>query len=69
MFHLKNVPKKERILRLLIGVAALVFVDMNWDSSMLAVAAGSIGAILAMTGLVGFCPMCALLGRTLDNKR
>ena len=25
------------------------------------------GAILSMTGLFGFCPMCAMVGRKLDK--
>jgi Protein of unknown function (DUF2892) len=40
---------------------------MNWGSSGLAVGLGVMGAMLAMTGLVGFCPMCAMVGRKLDK--
>ena len=32
-----------------------------------AVAVGAMGMMLAMTGLLGFCPMCALAGRKLDK--
>lgn len=49
------------------GVMTLVFAAMNWGSSNLAVGAGIMGAMLAMTGLVGFCPMCAMVGRKLDK--
>jgi hypothetical protein len=68
MFHVKNVPAWERILRVLMGVMALAFAALNWGSSGIAVAAGVVGAMLALTGLVGFCPMCAMVGRTLDRK-
>ena len=34
----------------------------------LAVAVALMGAILALTGLFGFCPMCAMVGRKLDGK-
>lgn len=68
MFYVKNVPLWERGLRLLIGVMALSFAAMNWGSSGWAVGAGVIGAMLAMTGLVGFCPMCAMVGRKLDKR-
>ena len=67
MFYVKNVPNWERILRIVIGMMALVFAAMNWGSSNLAVWAGIMGAMLAMTGLVGFCPMCAMVGRKLDK--
>lgn len=68
MFYVKNVPNWERVLRLIMGVMALVYAAMNWGSSGLAVGAGIMGAMLAMTGLVGFCPMCAMVGRKLDKK-
>lgn len=67
MFYVKNVPNWERILRIVMGVMALVFAVMNWGSSNLAVAAGIMGAMLAMTGLVGFCPMCAMVGSKLNK--
>lgn len=69
MFYVKNVPSWERALRLVMGVMALVFAAMNWGSSNLAVGTGVIGAMLAVTGLVGFCPMCAMVGRKLDKGR
>ena len=67
MFYVKNVPNWERILRIVIGMMALVFAAMNWGSSNLGVWEGIMGAMLAMTGLVGFCPMCAMVGRKLDK--
>jgi len=30
---------------------------------------GVTGAVVALTGLVGFCPMCAMVGRRLDKGR
>ena len=67
MFYVKNVPTWERILRVVMGVMALVFAAANWGGSGLAMAAGVMGAVLSMTGLVGFCPMCAMVGRKLDK--
>jgi len=66
MFYVKNVPSWERILRLVMGAMGLAFAAMSWGSP-LAMAAGAMGAVLAMTGLVGFCPMCAMVGRKLDK--
>lgn len=69
MFYVKNVPNWERILRIVMGAMALVFAAMNWGTSNLAVGTGIMGAVMAITGLVGFCPMCALVGRKLGKWR
>ncbi|MBL8507821.1 MAG: DUF2892 domain-containing protein [Chitinimonas sp.] len=69
MFYVKNVPNWERILRIVMGAMVLVFAVMNWGTSNLAVGTGIMGAVMAMTGLVGFCPMCALVGRKLGKGR
>jgi hypothetical protein len=67
MFYVKNVPTWERAVRLIMGVMGLGFAAMNWGASGIAVGAGIMGAMLAMTGLFGFCPMCAMVGRQLDK--
>jgi hypothetical protein len=67
MMYVKNVPSWERVLRIVMGVMALLFALMNWGTSNLAVGAGIMGAVLAMTGLIGFCPMCAMVGRKLGK--
>lgn len=68
MFYVKNVPNWERALRLVIGLMSLVYAAMNWNGSGLAIAMGIMGAVLAITGLIGFCPMCAMVGRKLDKR-
>ena len=67
MFYSKNVPAWERAMRIVMGLAALGFAAAGWGSP-LAVIAGLTGATLALTGLIGFCPMCALAGRKLTRK-
>ena len=67
MFYVKNVPTWERIVRIVMGLMALGFAAMNWGGSPLAIGVGVMGAILSMTGLFGFCPMCAMVGRKLDK--
>ncbi|MBS0456453.1 MAG: DUF2892 domain-containing protein [Proteobacteria bacterium] len=67
MLYVKNVPNWERALRILMGAAGLGYAGMNWGVSSLAVGIGVIGAVLAITGLLGFCPMCAMVGRKLDR--
>ncbi|MCX7173583.1 MAG: DUF2892 domain-containing protein [Proteobacteria bacterium] len=68
MFYVKNVPTWERVLRVVMGMMALAFAAMNWGVSGLAVGMGIMGAMLAMTGLFGFCPMCAMVGRKLEKE-
>ncbi|MBC3920578.1 DUF2892 domain-containing protein [Undibacterium sp. CY18W] len=63
MLYMKNLPSWERLLRIVAGLACLVFTAMNWGIAGLSVLAGISGAMAALTGLIGFCPMCALLGR------
>ena len=66
MFYVKNVPGWERVLRVLAGGLAAAF---GWlalgGAAGVALALGAAG--IAGSGLFGFCPMCALLGRRLDR--
>ena len=65
MFYTKNIPGWERALRIVLGLACLAFAAMGWNESALATVAGLTGATLAATGLFGFCPGCAMIGRKL----
>ena len=67
MFYVKNVPTWERVLRIVMGLLALGFAAIHWSGSPVAIGAGVVGAVLSMTGLFGFCPMCAMVGRKLDK--
>jgi ACR3 family arsenite efflux pump ArsB len=68
VIYVKNLPNWERAARGVMGTLAVAFAVVNWGVSGVAVGAGVMGAVLALTGLVGFCPMCALVGRKLDKK-
>jgi hypothetical protein len=68
MFYVKNIPAWERVVRTAGGVAALGFAAANWGVSGIAVGMGVMGAVLLMTGMMGFCPMCAMAGRKLAPK-
>lgn len=60
-FYRKNIRNAEQVVRVALGVVAViaaVFYLSGWLA--LAVVAGGIG--LALTGLVGYCPMCAVAG-------
>ena len=67
MFYVKNLPSWERALRIIMGLMALGFAFMSWGSP-ISMGAGIIGAMFAITGLFGFCPMCAMVGRKLEKK-
>lgn len=64
MLYVKNVPVWERVVRVVAGLIALVFMVVNWGAPWM-MGAGVAGIMLSLTGLVGFCPMCALVGRKL----
>jgi hypothetical protein len=63
MFYRKNVGAKERMLRLVAGgsmvACSLALLGMTPLGLLLAGA----GVVSAATGLVGFCPACAMVGR------
>lgn len=67
MFYVKNVPTWERIVRIIIGLIAVVagiqFVGGMWGLVLAASAAG-----IVASGLFGFCPACAMVGRRLDQR-
>lgn len=67
MFYAKNLPTWERILRVIMGIMSLAYAGINWGGSSLAIGMGVMGAVLAMTGMIGFCPMCAMVGRKLNK--
>jgi hypothetical protein len=64
MFYVKNVPVWERMLRVLLGVAAIA-VSALLLTDLWAIIGGVSAGIFVLTGLFGFCPMCAMVGRKL----
>lgn len=69
MFYVKNVPVWERWLRIMMGVALLLAPIVWLDWGTLGIVLGVMGAVGVMTGLMGYCPMCALAGRKLEEKK
>ncbi len=69
MFYPKNVPNWERIVRIVLGIA-LIAIPLLLQSF------GQIGAILLIasgvftivTGFVGWCPACAMVGRKIRQQ-
>ncbi|QNK01331.1 YgaP family membrane protein [Dyella telluris] len=66
-FFVKNLPAWERMVRMLIAaliiISGLAFLASPW-SWLVAIA----GAGFGITGILGFCPACALAGRKLARN-
>lgn len=62
--YLKNVGPVERALRVVFavggGAAAFALLSAPWN------VVGAVSAVVfALTGVIGYCPMCAMVGRRL----
>ena len=66
MFYVKNVPTWERVMRVVAGLAVV-----GWSVLALGGLGGTVLALSAagivLSGLFGFCPACAMVGRKLDK--
>ena len=67
MFYRKNVGGKERIARLVAGVLMGVCGLFFFGATPLGWLVLGAGAMTVVTGLVGFCPACAMVGRKLPG--
>ena len=66
MLYVKNVPPVERVIRVLMGIGQLVAAVMWLGANAKGWIVGAMGMMAAMSGLIGWCPMCAMVGRKLD---
>ena len=64
----KNVPIWERVVRIMMGVMMIAGGLMVWKGSWMGYGAAAAGVMMIGTGMMGFCPMCAIGGRTLPGK-
>ena len=67
MFYIKNVPVWERILRVALGVALTLYVIIAGPAMLISIIALSTAVFVVVTGFVGWCPMCALVGRKIGH--
>jgi hypothetical protein len=65
MFYAKNVPGWERAVRVIAGLSMIAAGLLYLPGSMLGYGVTASGVVALLTGFVGFCPMCALVGRKL----
>ena len=68
MLYVKNVPTVERMIRMMMGLAlsggALLWLGPTTAGWVV----GAMGMMAAVSGLIGWCPMCAMAGRKLEAK-
>jgi hypothetical protein len=70
MWFRKNVGGKESLARVLGGVAIVAGSLTQWGFTPWGLGLAAGGVFTALTGVVGFCPACAMLGRQpLDGPR
>ncbi|GAB3243858.1 YgaP family membrane protein [Chitinimonas naiadis] len=67
MLYVKNVPNWERVVRVVIGLAVVVAALTSLPGVIGALVAVSAAGIV-VSGLLGFCPACALAGRRLAKQ-
>jgi len=65
--YVKNVPGWERAVRIIVALAVaiggLAVVPAPWNWTLVAAGIG-----LGLSGVIGFCPACALVGRRLQQR-
>ena len=69
MFYKKNLPRWERALRVVAGTAMVgcgLFGGL--PGAVIGYAIAGTGVVTLLTGFVGFCPMCAMVGRELPRN-
>jgi DUF2892 family protein len=68
MWYVKNVPTVERVIRLIMGLVLLGGARAWMGPTASGWIMGSMGMVAAVSGLIGWCPMCAMLGRKPATK-
>lgn len=63
MFYRKNVGGKERFGRLVAGAAMMLCGLVGLQASPLGWLLAASGVVTVLTGVVGYCPACAMVGR------
>lgn len=70
MFYPKNVPNWERTIRLIFGVVLIAVALIQEPFGLLGPVILIATAVFAIvTGFVGWCPACALIGRKIKQQQ
>ena len=67
MFYRKNLPGWERSVRVVGGAVMIAYGLLGLPGMPIGSLLAGAGAVTAMTGFFGFCPMCAMVGRRLPS--
>ena len=69
MLYRKNLPTWERATRTIAGIAMMAcgFLAPGLGGTPAGLIMSGVGAITLLSGLVGFCPACAMVGRKLPS--
>jgi len=73
MFYPKNVPNIERALRIILGIGLVAFAvfgqtTISGFSPLLTGIAIFSALFMVVTGFVGWCPACAMIGRKIKGS-
>jgi Inner membrane protein YgaP-like, transmembrane domain len=66
MLYRKNLPGWERAMRTIGGVVMVACGLLGLSGMPIGYLIAGAGLVTALTGFVGFCPMCAMVGRKLS---
>jgi len=67
MFYRKNIYRWEQVARILGGAALAVYGYMAMNGNSTGYVLIATGLITMVTGVFGFCPACAVVGRKLRS--
>lgn len=74
MLYPKNVPNIERALRIILGIGPVAFVLFGQAaasslSPLLTTVVVFSAIFMVLTGFIGWCPACAMIGRKLKSQQ
>lgn len=68
MLYRKNIYRWEQWSRVALGAGMIAF-GLPLTGGLLGYGVAAAGAMLAVTGIVGWCPVCATVGRRLKESQ
>lgn len=63
----ENTRRGERLIRLLAGLGFLALAALSRETPGLGLIAGMVGLMLTLNGLLGGCPVCAIVRKRIDK--
>ena len=69
VFYVKNIPGWERAVRVVAGLLMVACGLVGLKALIIGYAIAGVGVVTLLTGFVGFCPMCAMVGRRLSGPK